>query len=206
MPDSESDDYLELFLHNCHTAQEALANVELLSADEVAVAAGLLVNTALNGGTILICGNGGSAADSQHMAAELVSSFAKGVERRAIAAVALTTDSSVITAYSNDFDYQGVFARQVQALGHPGCALVAISTSGNSANVVGAAWEARRKGMVVVALTGPGPNALGEVADVAVQVRSSDTQAIQVAHLVVEHSWCHAIDKAVYESEQESPE
>ena len=152
------------------------------------------------GGKLLICGNGGSAADSQHMAAELVSSFMAGLARPALPAIALTTDTSILTAYSNDFGYEQVFARQVEALGAPGDCLLAISTSGNSQSVIRAAEVARAQELKVLALTGQQPNALVESADQAVCIPSSDTQAIQTAHLVVEHAICRMVESAILNS------
>lgn len=148
------------------------------------------------GGKLLVCGNGGSAADSQHLAAELVSSFAMGLERPALPAIALTTDSSVITAYANDHGFAGVFARQVEALGRPGDCLLAISTSGTSANVLEAVTEARSKGMTVLSLTGALPNTLAAVSDHYVAVPSRDTQLIQTLHLVAEHALCRLLEES----------
>ena len=146
------------------------------------------------GHKLLICGNGGSAADSQHMAAELVSSFMMGLRRPGLPVIALTTDSSILTAYSNDFGYEGVFARQVQALGHQGDCLLAISTSGKSKNVLAAVEAARSQGMGTAALTGAAPNPLADLVDHCVTMPSKDTQAIQTGHLVVEHALCRIIE------------
>ena len=136
------------------------ADAKLRAAESVAPAVAraveIIATTFRSGGKLLICGNGGSAADAQHMAAELTSRLTREFERPGLPAVALTTDTSFITAYANDFHFDGIFARQVQALGKPGDTLLAISTSGGSKNVVAAVAEARSLGMRVVTLTGQG--------------------------------------------------
>ncbi len=152
------------------------------------------------GHKLLICGNGGSAADSQHMAAELVSSFMMGLRRPGLSAIALTTDSSILTAFSNDFGYEGVFARQVQALGQEGDCLLAISTSGKSKSVLAAVEAARSQGMGTAALTGAAPNPLVDMVDHCVSMPSKDTQAIQAGHLVTEHVLCRIIESRWSES------
>lgn len=144
---------------------------------------------------VLVCGNGGSAADAQHLAAELVGRF-KAKARPALAAVALTADSAVLTAWANDAGYEEVFARQIEALGRPGDALVAISTSGRSRNVVRALEAARRRGMRTVALLGRDGGDCRPLADVAVTVPSADTQHIQEVHGVVIHVLCELVEAA----------
>ena len=148
------------------------------------------------GHKLLVCGNGGSAADSQHLAAELVSSFMLGLERPALPAIALTTDTSILTAYANDFDFSGVFSRQVEAHGQSRDVFLGISTSGRSANVVAAAETARSRGLTVLALTGQGPNPLTELALYSVAVPSTDTQAIQTVHLIIEHIICRVVEES----------
>lgn len=155
---------------------------------------GFLADRLHTGHKLLICGNGGSAADSQHMAAELVSSFMMGLRRPGLPAIALTTDSSILTAFSNDFGYEGVFARQVQALGEQGDCLLAISTSGRSRSVLKAVEEAGSQGLATAALTGAAPNPLADTVDFSVTIPSFDTQAIQAAHLVAEHVLCRIIE------------
>ena len=159
----------------------------------------VLISSLQQGGKLLICGNGGSAADSQHMAAELVSSFMMGLSRRALPAIALTTDTSILTAYSNDFDFADVFARQVEALGDRRDVLLGISTSGMSANVLRAVNQARAIGMATVGLTGRDGGALANIVDAAVVVPSTNTQHIQTVHLAVEHFLCAAIEGAFTE-------
>jgi D-sedoheptulose 7-phosphate isomerase len=157
------------------------------------VAAAELMATAFQtGGKLLLCGNGGSAAACQHMAAEFVGRFSKGVVRNGLPALALTTDTSFLTAYADDVAFEEDFSRQVQALGRSGDVLIVISTSGNSPNVL-AAVQAGAQGMRIIALAGAGgrPAAL---ADVAIAVPSLDIQRLQEAHLAVEHSICDLVE------------
>jgi len=149
------------------------------------------------GSKVLLCGNGGSAADCQHMATEFVSRLDQRVDRPALPAVALTTDTSFLTAFSNDVGFDGVFARQVQALGRPGDVLVAISTSGRSRNVILAAETAHALKMRVVTLTGS-QGWIGEPADVSITIPSEDTQYVQEAHLAVEHVLCALVEAMLF--------
>lgn len=158
-------------------------------------AAGLLAERIAAGSKLLICGNGGSAADSQHMAAELIGRFER--ERPELAAIALTTDSSILTAVANDYDYDQVFARQVRGLGAAGDVLVAISTSGNSSSIIEAARAARARGLRIVALTGRDGGrlaALLEAGDVELRVPHTRTARIQEVHQLLIHCLCDAID------------
>jgi len=168
--------------------------------ESIAAAAEMMAASFRAGGKLLLCGNGGSAADCQHLAAELVSIMEKEFQRPAIPAIALTTDTSFLTAFSNDFGYERVFERQVQAHGKPGDVLIGISTSGNSPNVLYAVEAAHGLGMKTIGLTGNGGR-LASVADLAISIPSSDTQQIQETHLAVEHILCdlvecHLFDKA----------
>ena len=146
------------------------------------------------GGKILWCGNGGSAADSQHLAAELVGRFRR--ERRGLASIALTTDSSVLTSVANDYGFEAVFARQVEAIGNAGDVLVGISTSGNSRNVIAALEAARAQGLVTVAFTGEGGGRIAALADHVFAVASRDTARIQEAHILAGHMLCDWIELA----------
>jgi D-sedoheptulose 7-phosphate isomerase len=148
-------------------------------------------------GKMLICGNGGSAADAQHIAAELVSRLSKELDRPGLPAIALTTDTSFITAYGNDVDFAGIFERQVQALGRPGDVLVAISTSGNSPNVLRAVALARRMNLRTIALTGEGGRLAGEV-ECAITIPSRNTQYVQEALLSVEHIICELVELTLF--------
>ncbi|PYR71245.1 MAG: phosphoheptose isomerase [Acidobacteria bacterium] len=179
--------------------REAAAVTEAMSgrATEIARAAATVAESFQRGGKLLLCGNGGSAADCQHLAAEFVSRLSKDVARPGLPAIALTTDTSYLTAYANDFGFDGVFARQIEALGTAGDVLLAISTSGSSRNVLAAADAARRKAIAVIALVGDG-GPLAGTADIAIQVPSRDTQLIQQVHLAVEHLICQLVEQALY--------
>lgn len=182
--------------HFKRSAETQLKTAEACAAD-IERAAVVVADSLRAGGKLLICGNGGSAADSQHMAAELVSRLTLDFERPGLAAIALTTDSSILTAYANDFDFSGVFARQIQALGRVGDVLFGISTGGAAANVIAAVRQARALGMHTVALTAQQGELAGLV-DVAIRVPSAMTAHIQEAHLAVEHTICHLVERLVF--------
>lgn len=145
---------------------------------------------------ILFMGNGGSAADAQHLAGELVSRFE--YDRPALPAIALTTDTSILTAIGNDYGYEHLFARQVQALGRPGDVLVGITTSGNSPNVINALLSAKSLGLHTIGLTGNRPSRIGDCTDVCMQVPSPDTPYIQQGHIVLGHILCREIESAMF--------
>ena len=151
-------------------------------AGSIAKAAEVIAGVFLSSGKLLLCGNGGSAADCQHMAAEFVSRFSKDLERRALPAIALTTDTSFLTAFSNDCGFEGIFERQVEALGSPGDLLIGISTSGNSPNVIRAVEAAKKRNMHTIALTGNGGR-LAAISEIVIAVPSADTQYIQESSL-----------------------
>ena len=171
--------------------------------DDVISAAEILSASLHRGGKVLICGNGGSAADAQHLAAELVSCLSRDNLRGALAAVALTTDTSILTAIANDFGYEGVFERQVEALGRPGDAVIGISTSGNSANVVRALERGRRQGMRAIAITGEDGGKMAPAADVTVRVPSSHPGHIQEAQTAIEHLLATLVERALFGSDQD---
>ena len=180
--------------HFTDSAQAKLDAIELLSAP-IAGAVELMVGALVGNGKILACGNGGSAADAQHFAAELVGRFE--MERQGLAAIALTTDSSILTAVANDYGYANVFERQVRALGQPGDVLLAISTSGNSPSVVEAVRCAHDNDLRVVALTGKGGGEIGRMlrdSDVHLCAPSDRTARIQEIHLLTVHCLCDGID------------
>jgi len=166
--------------------------------DDIVAAAAILVASLELGGKLLICGNGGSAADAQHLATEFMSTLTVDNPRPSIPAVALTTDTSLLTAIANDFGVEGMFARQVESLGRDGDVLVAISTSGNSRNVVRAAEEARARGLMIVALTGASGGALAPAADAAIRVPSVVTAHIQESHLALEQLLASLVEDALY--------
>jgi D-sedoheptulose 7-phosphate isomerase len=167
-------------------------------APAIARAGGLLADCLRRGGKVLSCGNGGSAADAQHFSSELLGRFE--TERSSLPAIALTTDTSTLTAVGNDYGYDRVFARQVSGLGQPGDALLAISTSGNSGNVIAAIETAHEKGMSVIALTGrDGGRMAGALrsSDIEIRVPSDRTIRIQEVHLLIIHSLCDVIDQSL---------
>jgi D-sedoheptulose 7-phosphate isomerase len=166
-------------------------------ADAIVAAANLIAEAFQAGNKIMLCGNGGSAADCQHMAAEFVGVLRKDFKRAGLPAIALTTDTSFLTAYTNDFGFEDVFEHQVKTLGKAMDVLVAISTSGSSANVVRAVETARANGIRTIALTG-NAGALLILADVAISVPSSDTQHIQEAHLAIEHIVCELVERILF--------
>jgi D-sedoheptulose 7-phosphate isomerase len=155
----------------------------------------LLVSSLEKGGKILLCGNGGSAADAQHLATELVSRLRR--TRPAIPALALTTDTSLLTAHSNDFGFEDVFSRQVEALGREGDVLIAISTSGNSPNVLKAIRTARARKMTVIGLTGGSGGKMADLVEHCLVVPSEDTQRIQEAHITIGHILCDLVEKEI---------
>jgi D-sedoheptulose 7-phosphate isomerase len=194
---------------NCQSVDRALDTIDAAlvegvalrerlrgEAPAIAAAAADLIQVLRAGGKLLLCGNGGSAADAQHIAAELTGRFS-GLDRPALAALALTTDTSAITAIANDLGYAHVFARQVEALGRPGDALLAISTSGRSPNVVRAAQVARDRGLLVIALTGPSPGPLGEHATHRLCVPGRTTDRIQELHITVGHILCDLVERSI---------
>jgi D-sedoheptulose 7-phosphate isomerase len=160
---------------------------------EIEIISELIIKAYKSGGKVLLLGNGGSAADAQHIAAELVGKFA--LKRRAFPAIALTTNSSILTAVANDFGYGNVFSRQVEALGGDKDVVIAISTSGNSTNVINAMKVARLMGARIVGLTGGDGGKLASVVDVALIVPSNCTPRIQEAHILIGHIICELVEK-----------
>jgi D-sedoheptulose 7-phosphate isomerase len=146
-----------------------------------------------NGNKLLFCGNGGSAADSQHIAAEFVSKYKRN--RRALPAIAFTVDTSILTSGGNDFGYEYIFSRQVEALGQKGDVLFAISTSGNSPNVLLAVEEAKKKGIATVGFTGESGGKLSDLVDLSFNVPSSDTARIQEVHITAAHALCDIVEQ-----------
>ena len=170
------------------------AAAEVLS-KPIANAVNALMGCITGGGKVLACGNGGSASDAQHFAAEFVGRFER--ERPGLAAISMTTDTSILTAIGNDYDFDAIFSKQVQALGAPGDVLLAISTSGNSGNVIAAIEAARAKEMTVIALTGHRGGRMAELlldTDVLICVPHERTARIQEVHLLVLHCLCDAVD------------
>lgn len=189
-------------LRSLHGRREDFANalnrlcLEAACLDE---AADLIIDALQSGGRVLAAGNGGSAAEAQHLAAELVGRFLR--ERSAYAAVALTADTATLTAVANDYGYEEVFARQVAAHGRPGDVLVAFSTSGESPNLLRAVEAAHRAGLSAVAITGGRPNRLAAAANVAIRAPAVETPLIQELHTIVLHVLCDMVEAAMAASE-----
>lgn len=180
---------------------ESIRVKELLAGDDgfvkkVAQVSVLLTDTMKKNRTVFLCGNGGSAADCQHWAAEMTGRFLK--ERRALGFIALTTNTSEITSISNDYSFNTVFSRQIEGLGKSGDALVCISTSGKSANILAAAEEARKTGMKVISITGKTPNPMTGRSDLEISVPSEETPRIQEAHCLIMHILCSLVEDAIF--------
>jgi len=164
-----------------------------INADKLTKTVFMLVEALLTGKKILIFGNGGSAADAQHMASEIVVRL--NINRAAYPAIALTTDTSVITSCANDFSFNKIFARQVEALGNHGDVAIAISTSGNSRNVIEAIKTARKKGLYIIGLTGETGGKMKNLCDILLNAKSNETMYIQQVHIVLVHLICDEIEK-----------
>jgi len=180
--------------HFIDSAQTKLSSTEILAAP-IADAVEMMVSSLMATGKILACGNGGSAADAQHFAAELVGRYER--ERPELAAIALTVDTSILTAIANDYGYEQIFAKQVRALGQPHDVLLALSTSGNSGNVIEAIRAAHEREMRVIALTGRGGGRIAELLterDIHICVPAERTARIQEVHLLTLHCLCDGID------------
>ena len=160
---------------------------------EIALAAAMMKVALASGHKIMFCGNGGSAADSQHWAAEIVGRFQK--ERKGMPAIALTVDTSILTAIANDYGYDRIFARQVEALGNAGDVLVAVSTSGNSANVLTAIEEAKAKGIKTIGMTAAGGGKMAEVCDVCLVIPDKVTARAQEVHGLIGHILCEIVEE-----------
>ena len=191
-PDNSRSEVLARSLEEHLKTIQALIDSRLA---EIEAAGSLIWEALKSGNKILLCGNGGSAADAQHIAAELVGRYEQ--QRRAFPAISLTTDTSALTAVSNDYGYEEVFARQVEALAVAGDVLIAISTSGKSLSVIKAADQARALGCRTIALTGCSGEPLTAHCDLAVVVPSDRTSRVQEAHITIGHLWCEMIDQAL---------
>lgn len=191
--DSRAEDIRK---HLLESAEVKRRTIETCSA-AILAAADLITDSFRAGGKLLLCGNGGSAADCQHLAAEFTSRLSADFVRPALPALALTTDTSFLTAYTNDFDFEGIFARQVEALGKAGDVLLGISTSGNSTNVIRAVEIAKTLKLKTIVLSGAKGRLRG-LADAAICIPSDSTQHIQEAHLPIEHLLCHLVERALF--------
>jgi len=182
-------------LNECaETKQKILARCK----DDIIRAIELLTNTFRNNNKLLLCGNGGSAADCQHIATELVVRLSHHIKRPALPAFALTTDSSNLTAGGNDIGFENVFARSIEGLGNKGDTLLAISTSGNSENIIHAVKKAKEKGMKVIGLLGGSGGKMKEIVDLPVIIPSSNVQRIQEGHITVAHIICELVEEELY--------
>ena len=166
---------------------------------QIEKAAEIFINCTKNGGKILWCGNGGSAGDAQHLATELMGGMTDH-DRKPIPSIALTTDSSFLTAWSNDTDFDSIFSRQIQGLGEEGDLLVGISTSGNSKNVINGVKSAKDQGIFVIGLSGKSNSKLKDMADITINAPSDDTARIQESHRIIIHCLCQLIEKSVANS------
>ncbi|WP_051434878.1 D-sedoheptulose 7-phosphate isomerase [Desulfonatronum lacustre] len=184
---------LETYVAEGDALREAFFSAQ---GEEVVRLAHVLAGALARGGKILLCGNGGSAADAQHLAAEFVNRFL--IDRRPLPALALTTDTSILTAVGNDFGFDLVFAKQVQALGREGDVLLGLSTSGNSPNVVAALEAGRALGMITIGLTGEGGGAMRGLCDYLLAVPSRRTPLIQEIHITVGHLLCLVTDEILF--------
>lgn len=182
--------------HLTHSA-ETKYRVAEACVDSIVRAATIIKETLKAGGKLLLCGNGGSAADCQHIAAEFMCTLTQNFRRPGLKAIALTTDTSLLTAYSNDYGFDGVFARQVETLGAMGDTLIGLSTSGSSKNVVRAVEAAKELGMQTVVLTGSNGQ-LASLADIAISVPSKSTQHIQEAHITIAHVLCEIVERSLF--------
>ena len=173
--------------------EEAIRDLKKTCIPAIQSIAGICIDAVRNGHKILFCGNGGSAADSQHLAAEFVGRFVK--ERKGLPAIALTTDTSILTAVGNDYGYDDVFRRQIEALGNRDDVIIGISTSGNSSNVVKAFEQAKQQGLHVIAFTGAKASKMSELADITLQVPALITARVQECHILVGHMICEYVDE-----------
>ncbi len=188
-----------------HFIEKELAKLAALIADiqadkallnQVVQSAETIVTTLRNGGKVLIAGNGGSAADAQHIAGEFVSRF--HYDRPGLAAIALTTDTSILTAIGNDYGYERLFSRQVQALGREGDVFVGISTSGNSANVIAAFEEAQKMKLTTIGFTGAKGGKMLDLCDITLRMPSTETPKIQEGHIAIGHIICGLVEAAMF--------
>ncbi len=179
-------------------SSETKLKIEQECKEDILKAANILSEVYRNGSKLLLCGNGGSAADCQHIATELMIRLSHHIQRPALPAIALTTDTSNLTAGGNDIGFENVFARNVEGLGNKGDALIAISTSGNSGNVIKAVEMAQKKGMKVIGLLGGDGGKLKSIVDLPVVIPSSNVQRIQEGHITVAHIICELVEDELY--------
>lgn len=170
---------------------------EIEAGAKIEAAANLIVEAFKKDNKVMICGNGGSAADSQHFAAEFVNAFSKNLQRKSLSAIALTTDTSVLTSISNDFDFINIFARQVEAHSRPGDVLIVLTTSGSSKNCIKAVEQAKNYGIKSIAFTRTGGK-ISELSDICIQVPSDNTQHIQECHMLAYHVITEIVEEKLF--------
>jgi D-sedoheptulose 7-phosphate isomerase len=190
---------MSLISNRIKELQVLLSDFDKSCADSILNISNLIVTTFKSGNKILICGNGGSAADAQHLAAEFVNSFSKGIKRPGLPAISLSTDTSVITAISNDNNFEQIFTRQVEALGKVGDALVVFTTSGLSKNCVNAINFAKKIGLKTILFTRSGA-VITSISDLSIEVPSTNTQHIQECHILAYHIIVELVEKTLYEA------
>ena len=187
--------FIENYIQKSKETKELiLTNASIIS--EIEKIADVIIEAYKNGKKVLTAGNGGSAGDAQHLAAELVSKFL--LERPALSAIALTTNTSILTSVGNDYDHELVFARQISAHANKGDVFIAISTSGESKNILRAVEEAKKRGMTVIGLTGQKAASIDKMCDYLIKVPSAETPIIQESHLMLEHLICAIIERQMY--------
>lgn len=191
------NEYILSQFNESHRITSAMLQDEVLIKKTEEIAR-VLVNCLNNGGKILLAGNGGSAADAQHIAGEFVSRFA--FDRPGLPAIALTTDSSILTAIGNDYGYELLFVRQIQALGNPGDVFIGYTTSGKSPNILRGFQEAKKRGLICVGLTGNRGGEITEICDHLIEIPSADTPKIQEGHLIVGHTICGLVENAIFKA------
>ena len=177
---------------------DTIKKIQSELSDDISAAVQLIIKTFSSGNKLFIAGNGGSAADAQHIAAEFVVRLSRDLERPALPAIALTTDSSILTASSNDNGFETVFKRQLEALSGKGDCFLAISTSGNSDNLVAAVKYARHNSLKIIGLLGNDGGALKKMADVAIFVNQNSTQHVQEAHICIYHIICDLVERSMF--------
>ena len=185
---------LKMIQKELHSHKETIEKTIEIMVPDIQEASTLMVTTLKSGGKVLLCGNGGSAADAQHIAAELTGRYKS--ERKGLPAIALTTDTSALTAISNDYGYDRVFDRQVEALANKGDLLIGISTSGNSQNIISALTSAKAAGCQTLGFSGREGGKMNKVCDINLVVPSTDTPRIQEMHILIGHILCQAVDDA----------
>ena len=188
---------MEIITNKFKNLQEVLNKFEIEASDSINSTANLIAESFRSGNKILTCGNGGSASDSQHFAAEFVNSFSKTISRVALPAISLTSDSSVLTSIANDKDFENVFSRQVEAFGKPGDVLIVFTTSGESKNCLKALETAKRLGLKTISFTQKNKIS-AKISDILIEVPSSDTQTIQECHIVAYHIIAELVEKILF--------